>query len=63
MATFDRGNKGIHNWLYAVVKVIDLLVYVSLLCPHQLRDKSFCLGKFIVFGCRRLGCIEDRFPS
>jgi hypothetical protein len=30
MATFDRGNKGIHNWLYAVVKVIDLLVYVSL---------------------------------
>ncbi len=30
MATFDRGNMGIHNWLYAVVKVIELLVYVSL---------------------------------
>jgi hypothetical protein len=30
MATFDRGNEGIHNWLYAVVKVIELLVYVSL---------------------------------
>lgn len=26
MATFDRGNKGIHNWL----KVTELLVYVSL---------------------------------
>ncbi len=44
MATFDRGNMGIHNWLYAVVKVIELLVYVSLSAMSSSAQKQVILS-------------------